>query len=112
MQVHDELVFEVPRAAVPDVTAAVRECMVDAAALSVPLRVDVGSGRTGTRRTKGAVLVRCAARLQANIQTATSRRRRTLIRRLAGQPPNFPPVAGSCDCRGRTAAVALGQHGS
>ena len=45
MQVHDELVFEVPRAAVPDVTAAVRECMVDAAALSVPLRVDVGVGQ-------------------------------------------------------------------
>ena len=45
MQVHDELVFEVPYAAVPDVTAAVRECMVDAAALSVPLRVDVGVGQ-------------------------------------------------------------------
>ena len=45
MQVHDELVFEVPRAAVPDVTTAVRECMVDAAALSVPLRVDVGVGQ-------------------------------------------------------------------
>ncbi len=45
MQVHDELVFEVPSAAVPDVTAAVRECMVDAAALSVPLRVDVGVGQ-------------------------------------------------------------------
>jgi DNA polymerase I-like protein with 3'-5' exonuclease and polymerase domains len=27
------------------VTAAVRECMVDAAALSVPLRVDVGVGQ-------------------------------------------------------------------
>ena len=45
MQVHDELVFEVPYAAVPDVTAAVRECMVGAAALSVPLRVDVGVGQ-------------------------------------------------------------------
>jgi len=45
MQVHDELVFEVPYAAVPDVTVAVRECMVDAAALSVPLRVDVGVGQ-------------------------------------------------------------------
>jgi DNA polymerase-1 len=45
MQVHDELVFEVPYAAVPEVTAAVRECMVDAAALSVPLRVDVGVGQ-------------------------------------------------------------------
>jgi DNA polymerase-1 len=44
MQVHDELVFEVPEADVPALTAAVRECMVNAASLSVPLRVDVGSG--------------------------------------------------------------------
>jgi len=44
MQVHDELVFEVPVAALAAVTAAVREHMVNAASLSVPLRVDVGSG--------------------------------------------------------------------
>jgi len=44
MQVHDELVFEVPAAALAAVTAAVREHMVNAASLSVPLRVDVGSG--------------------------------------------------------------------
>ncbi|MBS0581308.1 MAG: DNA polymerase I [Proteobacteria bacterium] len=44
MQVHDELVFEVPAAHVPQLTEAVRECMVGAASLSVPLRVDVGSG--------------------------------------------------------------------
>jgi DNA polymerase-1 len=44
MQVHDELVFEVPRAAVADFTHVVREHMVNAATLSVPLRVDVGSG--------------------------------------------------------------------
>ena len=44
MQVHDELVFEVPAEAVAELTAAVRECMVSAASLSVPLRVDVGSG--------------------------------------------------------------------
>jgi len=44
MQVHDELVFEVHAAAVAEVTATVREHMVKAAALSVPLRVDVGVG--------------------------------------------------------------------
>ncbi len=44
MQVHDELVFEVPAAAVAETTAAVRECMVNAATLTVPLRVDVGAG--------------------------------------------------------------------
>ena len=44
MQVHDELVFEVPAEAVAELTAAVRECMVNAASLSVPLRVDVGAG--------------------------------------------------------------------
>ncbi|HXW75046.1 MAG TPA: DNA polymerase I [Steroidobacteraceae bacterium] len=44
MQVHDELVLEVQADAVPEVSAAVREHMVNAAALSVPLRVDVGSG--------------------------------------------------------------------
>jgi DNA polymerase-1 len=44
MQVHDELVFEVPGEALVAVTAAVREHMVNAASLSVPLRVDVGSG--------------------------------------------------------------------
>ncbi|HEY0767148.1 MAG TPA: DNA polymerase I [Steroidobacteraceae bacterium] len=44
MQVHDELVLEVRQDAVDQVTAMVREHMVNAASLSVPLRVDVGSG--------------------------------------------------------------------
>ncbi|MBV8341066.1 MAG: DNA polymerase I [Gammaproteobacteria bacterium] len=44
MQVHDELVLEVRAEAVEEVAAAVREHMVSAAALSVPLRVDVGTG--------------------------------------------------------------------
>ena len=44
MQVHDELVFEVRADAVEQVSAAVRERMVNAASLSVPLRVDVGTG--------------------------------------------------------------------
>ena len=44
MQVHDELVLEVREDAVADVSAAVRDHMVNAAALSVPLRVDVGTG--------------------------------------------------------------------
>ena len=44
MQVHDELVLEVPRATRGRGAAAVRERMVGAAELSVPLRVDVGTG--------------------------------------------------------------------
>ena len=44
MQVHDELVLEVRADAVEEVTRAVRERMVGAATLSVPLRVDAGAG--------------------------------------------------------------------
>jgi DNA polymerase I len=44
MQVHDELVFEVPQAALAEFTPILREHMVNAAALNVPLRVDVGTG--------------------------------------------------------------------
>jgi DNA polymerase-1 len=44
MQVHDELVLEVRADAVETVAAAVHDHMVNAATLSVPLRVDVGTG--------------------------------------------------------------------
>jgi len=44
MQVHDELVLEVRSEALEAVSAAVRGHMVSAATLSVPLRVDLGSG--------------------------------------------------------------------
>ena len=44
MQVHDELVFEVAREAVEDVTPQVRERMCGAADLAVPLVVDMGVG--------------------------------------------------------------------
>jgi DNA polymerase I len=44
MQVHDELVFEVPRTGVEEFTHVVREHMASAASLSVPLRVDIGTG--------------------------------------------------------------------
>ncbi|MBV8143643.1 MAG: DNA polymerase I [Gammaproteobacteria bacterium] len=44
MQVHDELVLEVRADAIETVAEAVRGHMLDAATLSVPLRVDVGSG--------------------------------------------------------------------
>ena len=45
MQVHDELVFEVRADAVDEVRAAVIERMSGAVALSVPLLVDVGTGK-------------------------------------------------------------------
>ena len=44
MQVHDELVFEVPVAFMPSVTGEIRARMESAAELSVPLVVDIGSG--------------------------------------------------------------------
>jgi DNA polymerase-1 len=44
LQVHDELVFEVPPLELDEVTALVRREMEGAATLSVPLLVDVGVG--------------------------------------------------------------------
>ena len=45
MQVHDELVLEVAAEAVAEVAARLRELMAGAAALSVPLVVEIGTGR-------------------------------------------------------------------
>ncbi len=44
MQVHDELVLEVRADQAGEVAAAVRERMMAAADLRVPLKVDVGTG--------------------------------------------------------------------
>jgi DNA polymerase-1 len=44
MQVHDELVFEVRRDLVDELSGRVRELMSRAAELSVPLKVDIGVG--------------------------------------------------------------------
>jgi DNA polymerase-1 len=44
MQVHDELVFEVEKDFVKQAEAQIRESMESAAALKVPLLVDVGVG--------------------------------------------------------------------
>jgi DNA polymerase-1 len=45
MQVHDELVFEVSESQVEEAGARVRDSMVGAADLKVPLVVDIGAGR-------------------------------------------------------------------
>jgi DNA polymerase I len=45
LQVHDELVFELPEDELDTVTTLVKSEMEHAAVLSVPLIVDVGSGR-------------------------------------------------------------------
>jgi DNA polymerase-1 len=45
LQVHDELVLEVPDAEVPVVSGLVRECMVGAMQLSVPVKVEMKLGR-------------------------------------------------------------------
>ena len=45
MQVHDELVFEVPEYELDSFCAGIRGCMEESAALSVPLVVDVGVGK-------------------------------------------------------------------
>ncbi len=45
LQVHDELVFEVPEAQVEDAKIHVKKCMEGAASLSVPLVVECGHGQ-------------------------------------------------------------------
>ena len=44
LQVHDELIFEVPPAAVGDLAGEVRRVMAQAFPLKVPLRVDTQVG--------------------------------------------------------------------
>ena len=44
LQVHDELIFEVPDKEVEDTKAVVKKVMENAAHLDVPLVVDAGSG--------------------------------------------------------------------
>ena len=44
LQVHDELVLELPASELEETTALVRRCMEEAVVLDVPLQVDVGSG--------------------------------------------------------------------
>ncbi len=46
LQVHDELLFEVPEAEVEATAAVAKATMAKAASLSVPLIVDTGTGRT------------------------------------------------------------------
>jgi len=45
LQVHDELLFEVPGEELDEMKQLVRTCMESAAVLSVPLKVDMGVGR-------------------------------------------------------------------
>ncbi|MCK5725336.1 MAG: DNA polymerase I [Thiotrichaceae bacterium] len=44
MQVHDELVFELPRENIKDLSLEIKHCMENSAELDVPLIVDVGIG--------------------------------------------------------------------
>jgi DNA polymerase-1 len=44
LTVHDELLFEAPKAAADEAAALVRERMEQAVSLKVPLTVDVGMG--------------------------------------------------------------------
>mgnify|MGYP002636699773 FL=1 len=44
LQVHDELIFEVPEAELDDTAALVKKVMEGAAHLDVPLVVETGSG--------------------------------------------------------------------
>ena len=48
LQVHDELIFEVPEAEIEEMKTLVRSCMENAMALSVPLKVGLETaGRWG-----------------------------------------------------------------
>jgi len=46
MQIHDELVFDVPKTELESATAIIKKIMESAATLTVPLIVDIGSGKT------------------------------------------------------------------
>ena len=46
LQVHDELIFEVPEDEIPVMEDLVRDCMENAYSLSVPLRVEIETGRS------------------------------------------------------------------
>jgi DNA polymerase-1 len=46
LQVHDELVFEVPEAEVDATSALVRQVMESVATLRVPLAVEIGTGHS------------------------------------------------------------------
>ena len=46
LQVHDELIFEVPEDEVERLTALVKSCMEGAYTLSVPLRVEIETGKS------------------------------------------------------------------
>ncbi|MBR4477964.1 MAG: hypothetical protein IKO96_04960, partial [Spirochaetales bacterium] len=46
LQVHDELIFEVPEDEISQMEDLVKDCMENAAKLSVPLRVEVETGRS------------------------------------------------------------------
>jgi DNA polymerase-1 len=45
MQVHDELVFDVPESEISDLKALIGPAMTEAVALSVPLAVDMSAGK-------------------------------------------------------------------
>jgi DNA polymerase-1 len=45
LQVHDELVFEIPRAELEKASALIRKEMEEAVALTVPVKVDIGIGQ-------------------------------------------------------------------
>ena len=52
LQVHDELILEVPERELDQVRAELPAHMCNVAALKVPLRVGVGRGTIGKRRTR------------------------------------------------------------
>ena len=62
MQVHDELVFEVPEAELDWARTEIPRLMAGVAELKVPLLAEVGVGRTGTRRTDVTCAELCACR--------------------------------------------------
>jgi DNA polymerase-1 len=46
LQVHDEVILEVPSNELEKVSTLIKDCMINAVKLSIPLRVSVENGRT------------------------------------------------------------------
>ena len=101
LTVHDELLFEVPKAEVDEFAALVRDSMQSAAQLAVPLTVDVGIGENW-KEAKG-LTDRAACRAhdlaarhrrgcaQGSVSAARSRSRRVSGWRQRPRPSPRPP---------------------
>jgi DNA polymerase I len=104
LTVHDELVFEVPEALVPEAKIRIKEAMEGAFSLDVPLEVDVGAGKhwgeahAGYRSLRSALVPRASP---APLVSGVGLRRARLVSMTFGGAPRRRPHR----TRGRAAST-------